>query len=260
MFQPTSSKARHSLKAQRTSSRPGFTLLETVIAIGVLAVLLSGFMVVFAPAAEGIKKSINVQEADRLATTLETELVSGRSTKAPNTPFDTALNRIKECTEPDNAIFVYQYRGSTSVFRSDMSREPVTSRTGKESGKDYVVVPMMRRVTESEFLKDLAALEGSLYLVKCKQLYFKDGQLFADERTGDASGKKELLDPKTGLEWKNASTFPEAVIPFAAEFYFVPTNSPSYFSVTKGKATPAFTAKFKALKTPVFTRNMAVAR
>jgi prepilin-type N-terminal cleavage/methylation domain-containing protein len=39
----------------------GFTLLETVIAIGVLAVLLTGFIIVFAPAAEGIKKSINVQ-------------------------------------------------------------------------------------------------------------------------------------------------------------------------------------------------------
>ena len=148
----------------------GFTLLETVIAIGVLAVLLTGFIIVFAPAAEGIKKSINVQEADRLASTLEAELVSGRSTKAPNTPFDSALNRIKECTEPDNAIFVYQYRGSLSSLRSVQSREPVVSIKGKVVGKDYVVVPMMRRVTESEFLKDLAALEGSLYLVKCKQL------------------------------------------------------------------------------------------
>ncbi|MCP5533718.1 MAG: prepilin-type N-terminal cleavage/methylation domain-containing protein, partial [Akkermansiaceae bacterium] len=38
--------------------RRGFTLLETVIAIGVLAVLLTGFILVFAPAAAGIKKAI----------------------------------------------------------------------------------------------------------------------------------------------------------------------------------------------------------
>ena len=50
--------------------------METVIAIGVLAVLLTGFMIVFAPAAAGIRKSINVQEADRLASTLEQELVT----------------------------------------------------------------------------------------------------------------------------------------------------------------------------------------
>ena len=244
----------------RSSIHRGFTLLETVIAIGVLAVLLTGFMIVFAPAAQGIRKAISVQEADRLASTLEAELVSGRSTKAPNTPFDTALNRIKESSEPDNAIFVYQYRGSLSSFRSDQSLEPVASIKDKLVGKDYVVVSMMRRVTESEFLKDLEALEGSLYLIKCKQLYFKGNELVMDERTGDANGKKELIDPKTGDEWKNASRFPEAAIPFTAEFYFVPTNKPSYFSVSKGKATPAFTAKFKALKNPVFMRNIAVRR
>ncbi len=240
--------------------RRGFTLLETVIAIGVLAVLLSGFMVVFTPAAEGIRKSINVQQADRLVSVLEEELVSGRSTKAGNTPFDTALNRIKESSEWDNAIFVYQYRGAISSFRSDMSNIPLASTKDKLVGKDYIVIPMMRRVTESEFLEDLKAIEGSLFLVKCKQLYFKGGALVVDDRLGDATGKKELLDPKTGLEWKNSSTFPEAVIPFAAEFYFVPTNSGAYFSSSKGKATAAFTAKFKALKTPVFTRNIAVRR
>lgn len=238
----------------------GFTLLETVIAIGVLAVLLTGFMVVFTPAAEGIRKSINVQQADRLVSVVESELVSGRSTKAPNTPFDTALNRIKESSEPDNAIFVYQYRADLSSIRTDGTYNALKSMTGKVVGRDYVVVPMMRRVTESEFLKDLSALEGSLFLVKMKQLYFKGDALVMDDRTGDESGKKELLDPKTGLEWKNSSSFPEAVIPFAAEFYFVPTNAPAYFSTTKGKATAAFTTKFKALKTPAFTRNIAVRR
>ena len=248
------------MKSNDLPCHRGFTLLETVIAIGVLAVLLTGFMVVFTPAADGIRKSINVQQADRLVSVLESELVSGRSTKAGNTPFDTALNRIKESSEPDNAIFVYQYRADLSTPRSDGTYNPMVSVAGKVAGKDYIVVPMMRRVTESEFLKDLKALEGSLFLVKCKQIYFKGGTLVTDERVGDSSGKKELLDPKTGLEWKNSGSFPEAVIPFAAEFYFVPTNAPSYFSTTKGKATPLFTAKFKALKAPVFSRNVAVRR
>ena len=85
-------------------------------------------------------------------------------------------------------------------------------------------------------------------------------QKAARSRYGAEHDIRATIDPKTGDEWKNASRFPEAAIPFTAEFYFVPTNKPSYFSVSKGKATPAFTAKFKALKNPVFMRNIAVRR
>ena len=118
------------MKSNDLPCHRGFTLLETVIAIGVLAVLLTGFMVVFTPAADGIRKSINVQQADRLVSVLESELVSGRSTMAGNTPFDTALNRIKESSEPDNAIFVYQYRADLSTPRSDGTYNPLVSVAG----------------------------------------------------------------------------------------------------------------------------------
>ena len=53
--------------------RGGFTLMETVIAIGVLAVLLTAFLAVFTPAAQGIRKAISAEDADRLA------LVAGTS-------------------------------------------------------------------------------------------------------------------------------------------------------------------------------------
>jgi len=245
-------------KTDPQARRSGFTLLETVIAIGVLAVLLTGFLVVFTPAAEGIRKSINVQQADRLVSALETELIAGRKvTAAGDIPFDMALNRIKESTEVDNAIFVYQYRGDvTKSPRDDKTLYPCVSISGKIAGKDYVVVPMMRRLTETYFGEDLTAIEGPLFLVKCKQLIFKAGALVADTRP---DGVRKLLNPKTGVE-VSATQFKaeEAVIPFAAEFYLVPTNSWAYFSTTGKKATPAFIKKFAALKTPVFTRNLAV--
>jgi len=61
------------MRASTNTFRRGFTLMETVIAIGVLAVLLTAFMAVFGPATRGVRRSINVQEADRLAATLEKE-------------------------------------------------------------------------------------------------------------------------------------------------------------------------------------------
>ncbi len=246
------------LRIDPQARRSGFTLLETVIAIGVLAVLLTGFLVVFTPATEGIRKSINVQQADRLVSALETELIAGRKvTAAGDIPFDMALNRIKESSEADNAVFVYQYRGDLSKTpRDDKTLYPCPAITDKVAGKDYVVVPMMRRLTETFFGEDLKAIEGPLFLVKCKQLVFKGGALVADTRP---EGVRKLLNPKTGVE-VSATQFKaeEAVIPFAAEFYLVPTNSWAYFSTAGKKATPAFATKFAALKTPVFTRNLAV--
>lgn len=239
------------MKPTPTRRRRGFTLLETVIAIGVLAVLLTGFMVVFTPAAEGIRKSINVQQADRLASTLEQELVTlrkGQESATIVTGFDKAFDWIQSSNAAANALFVYQYRGSTSSLRNDGTPEPETVVKDKEPGKDFVVVSMMRRLSDAEFERDLAAIEGAVYLVKCTQLVFKDGEL-----TAGTAGT--IADPKgEGSGVGSAADYPEAVIAFSADFHMMPAKTMNYFS---GKA---FTSKFDDFKNPVFTRNLAVRR
>ena len=170
------------------SRRPrGFTLMETVIAIGVLSVLLTGFLIVFIPAADGIKRSISSQEADRLVAALEQELVNTRTGETPPplddaaTGFEKALWRIRFSTGPipdnkdtvgqtENALLVYQYRGNPADLSPDGSPEPVTDATGKKAGQDYTLVPMMRRKSSPRFLEELPAVEGSVYLVKCVQM------------------------------------------------------------------------------------------
>ena len=44
--------------------------MESVIAIGVVAILLTTFLAVFGPATQGIRRASSTQEADRLAATL----------------------------------------------------------------------------------------------------------------------------------------------------------------------------------------------
>ena len=87
-------------------------------ALGVVAVLLSGFLIVFAPAAKGIKESINSKAATRLVNTLEQELVSlrGNAQSAEfSTGFDKAFEYIKGSigtatnpADPENALLVYK--------------------------------------------------------------------------------------------------------------------------------------------------------
>lgn len=236
------------MKPTSARLRQGFTLLETVIAIGVLAVLLTGFMVVFAPAADGIRKSINVQQADRFASTLEEELVTPR-TSTFRTGFDKSFDWIQKSNAPQNALVAYQYRGSINNLRTDdKTPVPEPNAKGKLPGKDYVVVPIVRRVGDLNFTQDLRAVEGAVYLVKCTQLVFGTNGL-----TLGTPGA--IRDPKlNGQPAANPDAYPEAVIAFAAEFHLMPSKDPSYFSGG------AFTTKFGNVKNPVFTRNLAVRR
>lgn len=237
------------MKTLPSTRTRGFTLLETVIAIGVLAVLLTGFMVVFAPAADGIRKSINVQQADRMASTLEQELVTPRTGETPvsKTGFDKAFEWIKASDKEASALFAYQYRGKISNYRPDGTPTPEPTLSGNP-GEDYVVVPMVRRKSDPEFNKDLEALEGAVYLVKATQLVFDNGQL----KTGTAG---KIFDPKDKTkESISADVYPEAVIAFSADFYLMPAKSASYFKSS------TFTTSFPKLKSPVFTRNLAVRR
>jgi len=251
------------MKLSNSLRQRGFTLLETVIAIGVLAVLLTGFMVVFAPAAAGIRKSINVQEADRLASTLEQELVTLRKGEENSTEimtgFDKAYKLIEGAMKKTNpeVIFIYQYRGDLKAKpRDDGTYEPYKKASSGTAGIDYAVVSMARcRVkpgsgTDGSFEKDLEALEGRVYAVKTKQLVFSGGQMVA-------STKEVIEDPSPGellLTGTSASgKYPEAVIAFAAEFYNLPSSSYSYLK-TGGAFNPS------KLNNPVFTRNLAVRR
>ena len=231
----------------------GFTVFETVIAIGVLAVLLTGFMVVFTPAAEGIRKSINVQQADRMASTLEQELVTLRS-EPFTTGFNKAFTWIENKNKDKDALLVYQYRGSMTTLRDDKTPTPVPSVTGLLPGKDYVIVPMVRlrsdgsgKSGKTKLEADLEAVEGGVYLVKCTQLVFNSSQLVAG-----TAGK--IVDPISPTMSTTPDDYPEAVIAFAAEFHLLPAKTSDYIAGT------GFTAKFNTVKNPIFVRNLAVRR
>lgn len=238
--------------------RKGFTLLETVIAIGVLTVLLTGFIMVFGPAAAGIKKAIDVQEADRLASTLEKEMVTlrqgqGRGSGDFSTGFDKAYNYIKDSNSAKTAILIYKYRGKLGgTTRQDGTPEPEPAAKDNVPGKDYVVQTMVRAFDDNNFLRDLKALEGPVYLVKCTQLVYNN----SGELVLGSAGQIVNPNPKGGggTGGSGSNGYPEALIAFAADFYTLPGRTESFFSSN------AFTDAFTKATKPVFSRNLAVRR
>lgn len=249
---------------QRRPAFNGFTLMETVIAIGVLAVLLTGFVAVFTPAAQGIRRSIGSQQADRLATTLENELVTLRADSnnpknstsagggAYKTGFDKAFDWILTGGTADDAIFVYQYRGDISVpLRADGTPEPMTSVSG-EPGQDYMTQSVARRASEAYFQEDLEAIEGSVFYVKPTQLVLNNGTM-APGTLGTINNRAGETPPTAN----KAEDFKDAVVAFSAEFYSVPSKSYSYIS---GSSFKGADGRFAKGSNPVFTRNLAVRR
>ncbi len=245
------------MKASDTRRRRGFTLLETVIAIGVLAVLLTGFLVVFTPAADGIRKSINTEHADRLASALEQELVNvrpGQTSTTITNGFSKAFEWIKNSNNATEALLVYQYRGKISNFRNDGTPEHEPSLADKLPGRDYIVVPMVRRPIDEEdpdekLSKDLEAIEGAVYVVKCTQLRYNGTSLIKGT-------PGTIADPKTGASIASAIDYPATTLSFVAEFHMTPIKSTSYFS----DPTSTFTTDFAKLRNPVFTRHLSIRR
>jgi len=241
----------HPYDLPKLRSVGAFTLMETVIAIGVLAVLLTGFMAVFTPAAQGIRRSISSEQAARLTTTLENELATlrkGQETPEPATAFDKAFNWIKGGNAAATAIFVYQYRGDPADIRNDGTPKPLPIISG-EPGKNYIVQSMARRLTDAELENDLKAIEGSVFFVKPTQLVFNAGEL----KPGTAGKIMNADTPAT--EAAISTAYKEAVIAFSAEFHNVPTKSIGYLK------SAAFTTRFNSTTVkPIFTRNLAVRR
>ncbi len=243
------------MKKILTKKPSGFTLMETVIAIGVLAVMLTAFMAVFGPATRGIRRSINVQEADRLTSALEKELATNRPGASAATEATTAFHKahdwILKSHQNDNVIFAYQYRGNPNQLRRDGTMEPYTLRTG-QAGRDYVVQPMFRRRVDALLAQDLTALQGRVFFIKMTQLVF-DGANGLKLGTPGVIANPPQPTGSTPLTGTGADSYPEAVIPFTAEFFEIQTTDPSFLK-TGGRFNIA------NYKKPMFTRNLAVRR
>ncbi|MCP5534952.1 MAG: hypothetical protein H7A51_01825 [Akkermansiaceae bacterium] len=254
--------------------------METVIAMGIITIMVTAFLAAFGPAVQGIRKSMSAKEANRLATTLEHELSVLRYDEHKDnggeytTSFEKAYEWIKNSGGSDEKkiVLLYQYRGNPNIEPyDDGSLKPLEDKNLDIAGKDYVLQSVVRLLGDDKVQKELAAgvVEGRVFYVRMTQLVFAKKLVDGKEQTALTvagedevpGGKGKIIDP---TEPRAATTthedYPEAVIAFQAEFYVLKSSIYAYVNDTftldddNGDGHPDAAGK------PVFTRNMAIRR
>ncbi len=231
----------------RTSTRrTGFTLVETIIAIGIVAALLTTFFAVFSLATQTIRRAISAEEADRLAYALEEELVTLRGDEAGEFPtaFNKAFQWISGAAPGGSALLVYQYRGDPRNLRADGTLAPFTGSDGV-AGQDFLVQSTARHGDNLQILaEDFEALEGGVYVAVLTQLVFENGELVRGT-------PGTVVDPHGNANVTGPDDYPEAVIAFAADFHALPSSTVEYVRDL---------LDLGEMDRPVFSRNLAVRR
>jgi len=244
------------------NKKPGFTLVEVAIAIGMMAVMISSFMVVFGPSIKGIDKSLSAKEADRLTNALELELNVLRNGETYATTFDKSFWWIKQSTQNSkNPVLIYQYRGNPNSVRTDGTLNPYAYNATNPGipGVNYVIQTSVRRLNDtfhnSKIQAELApgVLEGKVYYARLTQLrYNTDGEMVDTTSPNNITNLYPSHDNRVGP----VNYTEDAVLPFRARFYEVKPPLWSYIENT------ADTNGWRVEKVgnPVITKNMAVMR
>ena len=228
----------------------GFTLAESVIALGILVVLITGFMAVFGPAAQTIRRTLSIDEASRLEASLLWELSNVRAGREASTyegdSFRKAFDWIANSEEQGQTVLVYKYRALEGEIRTDGTLEPAPRELGI-AGTDFVVRPMVRRLSDPFIEDDLNAVDGRVFFVRLTQLIYEGEGLRGSEEVG------QIVDPNNPANdfSQTSESYPEAVLAFEAEYYNLPSTSINFLQQAFDPAD--FTR-------PVFARNLAIRR
>ena len=225
----------------------GFTLVEVVVTMGVIATLVSTFLVLMGLGTESLSDTINEREADRLTTALEREFSILRPDEAiaeVTTAFDKAYDWIDKSSRGDAMILLYTYWGDLTMIRDGGFPEAETPAAG-------VLIPAVRLIVggklAQEIRSEIEAVSGPVFLVKTTQLVYENEQLVAGKPGIEPPYPNQ--DPLPGGVTPGDS-YPQAVIAIEAEFYRMPTNDPEYIEKLTAHA----------LRDPLFSRRMGVRR
>ena len=253
----------------------GFTLTETLIALGVVGILLALFLTVFVPARSMVRDALICQEADRVASTLKAELTTLRAGESapPDaktstigqyiSSFDKAFLLMSCSRTPNTALIIFSYRADTDAQASSrggyypaMQSNSKKKKGGKKvSGADTFRLGQMVTVVcplnklDSRLKEALRYSQGPVFMVRMSELRENaDGSYSVSNSPGTiARANKPEKFVSSEKEDKNAWG---GVLMTRADFFVLPTPDPARY---KHKT-------WKQMGRPTFSVNMSFHR
>lgn len=253
-------KRIHSIKAPG-----GFTLTETVVAIGIVGILLTIFISFLIPAKQMVKSALTRQESDRIENALRTELSrlhpNEQATKGTQkssgsqfiSAFDKAYRWMQHTAKPSSTIVLYTYRADLSKKpRKDGSYPPMVA-AKSVPGQNSVITAAACLMDDPVRKNDFKHAIGPVFAVRMTQLLPQaDGSFKIAKEPGavySPKGKK-ISDPALYFGNEDSDNQWGGCVMYRADFFLMnPPNPERYKKRTWAK-----------MGQPVFSRNLSFRR
>ncbi|MBR5213817.1 MAG: type II secretion system protein [Akkermansia sp.] len=231
----------------------GFTLMETLLAMALVATLVSIFLVVFVPARGMVQKSLAQQDADRLVGVLKAEIKTVRADERTSgkgsadkysNGFDKGFYWLLKTRSPESAIVIFSYREDLTKAPGPDGTRPAIPARESVPGETSNLVTIACPIDDKVHRKHIRDAVGPVFLVSMTQLEFKGGEWKPNTNPGVITGGGS---PEDYIRNCANRVLGGPCIFYRADFYLLNTPNPN---VVKNK-------KWNKLGRPIFSSVMS---
>lgn len=207
--------------------------METLLAMALVATLVSIFLVVFIPARGMVQKSLAQQDVDRLVGVLKAEMKTIRQDERSNKKsseekyvngFDKGFYWLRKTREPDSAIVVFSYREDITKAPGPDGTRPAIPANESVPGETSNLVTIACPIDDKVHRKHIRDAVGPVYLVSMTQLEFKGGEWKENSKPGVISGGGS---PEDYIRSCASRELGGPCIFYRADFYMLNTPNPN---------------------------------
>lgn len=263
------------------TTRSGFTLMETILALFISAIGMGFFLAAFAPASIGIQKANSIQDAARLVHALEAELNSLRASEieADTSNYGDGLGQyvnhfekafywttLDGVQDGSELIVAFNYRadahGGVNADGLRSAYDPTTNSHIVDDADQLPVTVETRLVDMATLLADSDELArfnqavGTAFVVDLVQLV-------GDANSGSISphtSSAEVIDPTNTASAAitlGTDLYPSTSLMMQANFYLLKANAESYLRTISAEQQQSLS---DALGKPIYSTQIGIIR